>query len=527
MISDIQFKQAMEQFSQLARALAAQTGGGGVQQKHTGSSDFNTMPPPDVSTAAGVFEYRPLYDTQGPFGGFFQDVTLQTAFMNLLVAPQDGLAAHIPVRANNTVDDKWGFLVRYDVQPDGNYSEGEVCDPAIPLTSDYDFMKMGMPYGRIAHGIKTLDMTNLLLRYNRRQFDDFYVFGQFRGVPAVPNMQMFMTEAGTVNTDLIVASAIRRKYADLGTYFQRQILKWAWVGDPAATPGGKQIIQPYGMYRLINGDYANCGLPITTTAHIASADATRLKRALSSIVVDIDGHVVGDGTWSLWRWLIDVEELLYNRAANTGLTPVQWRIYMPSMIWSEIVKHIACEMAADGCTIPNGSGIDKVLNYNDGGLALFNIQARQQLENSMSLTLNGRTYPVVLDPTMPYTEVRDGNDQFLGYKGSIFFIPFTAGGEQVLYWEHVDYSELYSELGPIQGRVENSRGWTDNGYWFHQIEQIRTCWEMQTEGQMRLIFKAPHLAARLDNIVVHKRFQSPQYWNGAGEPTGWLMPPAS
>ncbi len=497
-----------------------------VRAKHTGSSDMIAMPPPDRSTPAGILYHSPIYEETGPFGGFFQDGTLRQAFLNLLVYPTDGLASMIPTRANNVLDDKFGFFMRYDIAPEQGFSEGDVCDPATPLVSDYDFMKMGLPYGRLAHSIKTIDVTNLILKAQFRQWDDFYIVGNWRGVSARPDVSFFGDAAGNLDRDLIVASAIRRKFNDLGTYFQRQIFNWAWTGDPANTPGGKQVIQPYGMYRLINGKYSTCGLPITTTAHLAGPTADRLKDTLSSIVVNLEGKRVGDGTFSLWKTLRGVEQLLYQRAAGTGMLPVQWKVFMITPLWDQIIEHLPCELVADGCTIPGGV-IDKQFHLNDGGTALYNMTTREQMRQSQSLTINGRTYPVILDDTMPYTIEKDDQGNLIGYKSDIFFIPFTVvGGEQVLYWEYIDYSQLYSELGPLGDRAMDAKGWTDGGYYYHQITTLRSCIEMQTEMQMRLIFKTPHLAARLDNLASNAVYLYPQAYNGQGGMTGDLVPRA-
>ena len=498
--------------------------------KHTGSLDMIEMPPVDLSTAAGVTEYRPLYDVEGTFGGFFQDGSLDRALLNLLVYPINGLAAMLPLNANNITNDQHGFLVRATVAPDSNFEEStDPCGPAIPLTSDYDVMRWAIPCVKLAHSIKTLDVKNLILRAQQRQYDDFYIVGQWRGVTDKLGPSMFNDAAGNFNVDLVRAAAIRRKMADLGNYFQTWLLHKVWTGDPANTPAGTQIIEPYGIYKFVNGDYSTAVLPTITTTHrvggpMAEAD---MKKALSSLVWDAQDKVVGDGTWSLWRQLLDMEEILYQRAAGTGMLPVNWKIFMVTPLWSEIVKHIACEMAADGCTIPNGAGIDKVLNLNDGGMTLFNIQAREQLLNSKALTLNGRTYEVILDDTMPYELVKDDQEAFLGYKGDIFFLPFqVGGGNQVLFWEYLDYSQIGSELSLLPD-MTGGMGWSDGGRYYHTITTLRNCIEIQTEFQMRLIFRTPHLAARLDNIVVHRQYQLPMYFNGSGGADTWLVPPTA
>lgn len=534
-------QQLIESNVMLAQAIAGQQKVAQAQARGPGylpmpmsatkhSSDMINMPPTDLSTPAGVTEHRPLYDIEGTFGGFFQDGSLHQALLNLVVFPINGLGNELPVRPNNILDDKHGFLVRARVDDDTNYSESDdPCGPATPLVSDYDFMKWSLPYGKLARSISTIDVKNLILKAQMRQYDDFYVFGQWRGVPGTMGPSLFTAANGEMNTGLIRAAALRRKMADLGQYFQKWVLGKVWTGDPANTAGQHQTIEPYGLYRLINGEYSSSGLPITTTHRQGGpVDEDRMKNALSSLVWDAQSKVVGDGTWSLWRQLLDMEEIIYQRAASTGMLPVTWKIYMITPLWDEIVKHLACEMVADGCTIPGG-GIDKVLNYNDGGLALFNLQARQQLQNSMALTLNGRTYPVVLDDTMPYEKTVDGEGRFTGYKGDIFFIPFSvAGGEQVLFWEYIDYSQIAPAIAALPDVSSNmAQGWSDSGRYYHTVTSLRNCVELQTEMQLRLIFRTPHLAARIDNVVVQRQYQLPMYWDGAGDSEGWLIPPAA
>lgn len=491
-----------------------------IQQKH--SDDMITMPPPNLSTPAGVYEYFPIWDPRGPYGGFFQDCNLASGLVNLIVHPTDGLASRLPVKPNNYVDDKFGFLARYDIRQKAGQTEGGVCEPAPYLESDLDFIKMKLPYGKLARSMNTIDINNLILNACRGAFDDFYIVGNWRGVSASMDISTFRDASGGINEGLIKASAIRRKLGELGSFFQQWLLHTTWTGDPAgATAQTKEF---YGIYKLVNGKYSTSGLPLEKT-NGANTPANVID-ALSSIVVEVD-KVVGDGTWSFWRTMMDTERVLYQRAAGTGMLPVRWEIYMPPMLWAEIIKHIACEMAADGCTIPGGDPT-KTLNMNDGGLALFNIQARQQLENAQALTLNGRTYPVVLDETMPYSVTDDGDGNFTGYEGDVFFLPFTvSGGEQVLYFEHIDYSQISAALAPLAERAMDAKGWTDGGQYQHYITTLRSCIELQTEFQPRLIFKAPQLAARLDKVRVEVNGQWPLPYDGAGARTSWLIPPAA
>ena len=475
-----------------------------IQQKHT----LVDEPPWTPSQFA-----RPLYDGGTYSGGFFQDCALDNALMNLLIHPVDGIANAIPIRPNNNETTKHGFLTRYNIDEDSAFVDaGGPCDPCIPIISDMDFVKISFPYAGLCRSIHTIDITSLILRACNNQFDDFYIIGNYRGVSAsIPNNTF-------QDSELIKVGAVQRKMAELGTVFQRWVLRYVWTGDPAnGDTGGANTrnSQFYGLLRLITGNYPASGLPITgAQASIANSSA------LNSVVINAAGNCVGNGTFSTYAALKEVERTLYQRASGTGVLPVDWRIYMISPLWDELARNIACEMAADGCTVPGGDP-SKVLNMNDGGMALYNISSYNEMIRTQSIVLNGRVYPVYLDDTMPYTKAAAVSPATgFTYTSSIFFIPFTAaGGEQVLFWEYIDYSQIYGELGSL---AADTSGWTDNGQYWHQITQVRNCIELQTQMSLRLIFKAPHLAGRIDNLCANTESAQILFFDGAGAPVNGL-----
>lgn len=467
----------------------------------------------DVDT---ITRHQPLYDGQGIYSGFFQDCALDNALLNLVIHPTPGIAADIPIVANNNITEKHGFLTRYNVEDDDTNPEPSgPCDPCITIISDMDFVKMEYPYGELCRTIHTIDITQLILRACANQYSDFYIIGQYRGVAAPIPQNTFR---GFQDSDLIRASAVQRKLAELGTVFQRWVAKNVWTADPDDNPvGASKASFFYGLLRLINGDYPGSGLPLQGPfSSIANASA------LNSYVVDADSAVIGGGDYSYFQTLQAMEMTMFMRAQMTGVNPVDWRFYMMSPTWQELTNHMACEMAADGCTIPavGVNDIVKQFNLNDGGLALYNLEARDKMRSTMSLTLNGRTYPVHIDDTMPYTYAASGGTY--NYTSSIFFIPFSvAGGERTLWWEYVDYSQIYRELTDLTANVDVD-GWTDGGRFWHQLTQIRNCIELTSQMQMRLIFKAPHLAARIDNVKASSQYKYQIYFDGNGDPTNAL-----
>ena len=113
----------------------------------------------------------------------------------------------------------------------------------------------------------------------------------------------------------------------------------------------------------------------------------------------------------------------------------------------------------------------------------------------------------------------------MSYTGDIFFIPFRAGGREVLYWEHIDYSAIDQELAPIPGSQTDVLGWTDGGRYHHVISAERWCFEVQTKMEVRLVFLAPFLAGRIQNVCVRTLQPREVFYDGAFGQTGQLVKP--
>ena len=106
--------------------------------------------------------------------------------------------------------------------------------------------------------------------------------------------------------------------------------------------------------------------------------------------------------------------------------------YAPT-IWSAIVKYLLCEMLSGNCAQPlagNTPLADNVqININDFGIATV----RQQLQQSMRIDVNGRTYRVILDDSIPLT--RAGVAPNVSHTSDIYFIPLTVDGQRTLFWD--------------------------------------------------------------------------------------------
>lgn len=460
---------------------------------------------PVVSAA----DHHPLYEI-----GFFQDCALDPTLYGMMVQPNDSIINMIPVRANNTRTQKFGFITAYNVTFDTAQVEPtEPCDPCLVIDSNFEACKISFPYGRICRRTKTLEVNELIRRACAREYDDFMFVGDLRGQEVFPAHFGLNSQS---DEGFIRQSAVRRKLFDLGRYFQLYMMPKVWTGDPANNISDAYM-EFYGLANLIRDDYGE----LTNTLPIETYNGADCSE-LNSDIKNFNGRCLNDpgdtgaGERTIWQYLQEMESTLYLRAQRLGALPVQWAIFMLSTHWNELVKVLPCQMAGDGCNPVGGAG---TLMVNDGGTGMFNLAMREQMLRSQTLTLNGRTYPIIIDDTMPYeltpanTTIGQYDQQ---YKADIWFIPFTGYGQELLYWEHMDYSVLDQALAPIPGSVTDLLGWSDGGRFHHSVTMERWCYELQSKFEARLIFRAPHLAGRIQNVVSCPMQRVPFAFDGAG-----------
>jgi len=260
-----------------------------------------------------------------------------------------------------------------------------------------------------------------------------------------------------------------------------------WSGDPTNNSANGGYKEFFGLDRLnVNTWGSDATLPVTSQ----SGTQADCGDTLNNTTIDFASAKVGGGVTSLFATLQDLERTVYMKAQMAGMLPTDWVFVMRPNLWYEMVKIWPCEMAGDGCSVGQ-------INANDGGSGLFNMQERQRLLNTRTITLNGRTYSVVLDTGI--TEEVD-TPTAGDYRSSIHMIPLTVRGIPATFLEYKDYSQYQERFNPIPN--DTRFGWTDMGKFHHITRFNNWCFDVLTKTEPRLIFRAPQLAGLVTNVVV-------------------------
>lgn len=441
---------------------------------------------------AGENEMSVLYET----GGLFANCDTEAPVMNTLIQPQYTMANLIQVTPTNNDKVKYSFLTSV-TDADDTYPDAP-CDPS-PVVGDIDGAAWVEFYpGRISYRTKTGELDYLIRRAHSGIRENLYFVGSIRGVSAIPTAEQLR------DPDLVKRGAVRRQMMFLMRQMQKDLSNLFWSGDPsnnAVNTAGGGRKEFWGLNHLIADDYGSKSFVTGTN-----------KANLNSYVLDFADNVIGGGT-SILAYMQEAEDQIFQRATYMGLLPYKLVVAMHPITWAEIVKYLPCELLSDRCVQPNSpvqsdAGITVMVN-GDNGLGISAL--RQQLANSRQLNLNGRMYDVILDHYIPMSKHNTNPE----YTSSIYFVPLNVAGEVAIEWTHRDYRSFESELSLIPGAVDAGlRGWTDGGRYHLIVERAMRCFEVDCKIEPGLIFRAPHLAARIDNVVATPMTAKPYPYPG-------------
>ncbi len=130
-----------------------------------------------------------------------------------------------------------------------------------------------------------------------------------------------------------------------------------------------------------------------------------------------------------------------------------------------------------------------------------NIAQRDSMRQSMTIDVNGRSYPVILDDGIFESDsTNNANLAAAEYASTIYFVPLTiVGNFPVTYREYLDYRDSFANanVALLQGRHDF---WTDGGVYSWAIENQKWCYKLSLKTEQRIILRTPHLAGKIQNI---------------------------
>lgn len=404
-------------------------------------------------------------------GGLFTDGTRERDIVNRIEAP---LGLDLPAFPTNVENPMFPALTGYS---DAQGAEPtEVCEPG-PTPGTISINDIIFTLGRKVFSSDTIDINELMMVANRADTRDMRLYGTFAQMSGAGALAV---DAGG-SKDAVLNNVIANQMQGIGRGFQRWIHEKKWTGDPTNAP--------------TNGYKEFLGLDNIAKTGWIDAVTSNPAPELDAYVLDFGGEDVVSGANSIHQYLSALENALFIRSLRSQLNPVDWTIAMTPMLWQQITTVwplMVYTQEAAAPVLPTGAtvNLDGRTNY------LETLSMRQ----SMTITINGRTYPVVVDDGIPYVAGGTSGQPPTTETSTIYFVPnsILGGGLPVTYYEYKDYRMIGNELQDWNGVVNF---WTDNGMYNWTMDQRLWCFNTHAKLENRIIARTPFLFGRLDNVV--------------------------
>lgn len=424
-------------------------------------------------------------------GGLFADTNLERPVTNITIQPRRALANEVPLVMSNTTQIQYGYVTQ--VSSNSFTPQDTVCEIPPQVANDISTCVATYSRGRLELASRTLEPDAIIEKLNKGVQDDLYFVGDIRGVGAKLTDVGLNGPVTARDLPLIHAGTIRRQFMWIGRSLDLLALNWFWYGDPTSVSqngsgGGWKSF--WGLNSLIANDYGS-------KAFVSGTNCA----ALNSEVIDFSTYGNGlVGIDPLYNVMQFLEAKNFNKAFYYG-TPIEdFVIAMHPILWDEWQKYLPIEMLSDSIRI-GGTDISATINLNDGAASMWAINKREEMANTQTIRLNNRTYRIKLDGTLNLTSSTVNGKQ--RYKGTIYGIPLRVAGEQTLYWSATDYRMFDRMLPEIGYDTHYASGWTDGGIFNWVVDRSTgRCFLVRGVVKPGLVFRAPHLAWRLDNVSV-------------------------
>jgi hypothetical protein len=399
-------------------------------------------------------------------GGLFSQLGVEKPVISALNIKLSAYGASLPARGTQFDNPIYNALTGFT---EGTPTPGpaDPCTLPPPCAGAIGNCLMMFPLGRYSCSSAIIDVDSLGKRPNRAYINDYTIIGggnQNSSAPLSPATSL--------------QSAFRNEMAynlfNMAMGWAMRMSKQVWTGNPTNNNVGGGYKEFKGLELLVNTGYTDAITPANTCPELDSLILTGTF---------VDGDLVAQ--------LIDAFHQLNTRANETGLAPVVWDIVMRSEMWHLLASIWPCTYAMTAC---GTSFANNQLLFTEDLAA-----ARDRLYQSRSLPIEGTSYRVIIDDTLPVTGTG------ITATSDIYILPRSViGGFGVTFWEYFDYSAPGNTISQLSGVAGIGDVFTasDGGafLWSRQAPQAY-CIQMVAKTEPRIVFLTPFLAAKVNNIT--------------------------
>lgn len=450
---------------------------GGASYKHT--TPTGTPSTPYYTGPGGIF---------GIAGGLPERDVLSTRIRPF------GLAGALPwkptVKTNPLFAYLTGFRDTTGSNPTTVCSDGPTAGPGKSCYQTAQF-------GRYTYMTREMEINRVGQQVDRAETFDLRLMNDPLG------RELATLFSGMAPADALVnGQEMLARILEVGVAFQNLLVRQIYTGNPANNSAGGGYKEYPGLDILIGTNKVDA---------LTGTDCP----SLDSIVRNANYAKVDSTTFDIVNEITYIARNLKWNADNMGYTPVKWVITMRADLFYELTAVWPCSYYTNRCV---GTAGEPVVS-----LAVDQVTMRDKMRTGKYLVIDGDEWEVVLDAGIIEESSGDTNQiSTTCFASDVYFIPITVlGGQFVTYMEHFDYG-FGSIPAAAQGNYQ-SDFWTDGGrYLWHNKPPLNWCVQLIAKTEPRLIFRAPFLAARLQNVqycpTIHTRDPLPtdDYFTNGG-----------
>lgn len=377
-----------------------------------------------------------------------------------------GIASEIPFLPSVDEDPRFGILTGYTAAQ--GTEPANACDDAPS-----GFVKgctATARFGMLRRDTQEVEINKVMLRLHRGDFTDLMLRGRVLGLTD-------LTPSG-IDQAGILSIVTKSEMVTASIMAERELVRQMWQGA-------------YGT----NTEFAGLDSQIAT-GHV-DAEKNVACPAVDSDVKDFTYNDVAGGGKSIVEYMSMLEWYLYFNATRMGLLPASWAWAMRPELWQVLTEVWPCQYNTNKCaTAVVGDASRVVIDGRE------NIADRDSMRSSMTIEVNGRRYPVVIDDGIyEQNSTNDANLTPGQYASTIYFVPLQiVGNFPVLYREYVDFRHSFvgQNASLLMGRQDF---WTDDGIYLWAIEQQKYCYKLSLKTEQRIILRTPQLAGKIQNVM--------------------------
>lgn len=351
-----------------------------------------------------------------------------------------------------------------------------VCSEDVPIPGDLKVCNQTYPFGEFTEKSKPIRVDNAGELINRSEPLDLRLlnnpFGDAGQIIPTGTQNLFRNKLTKSVVEL--TNDFKRRYA--ARLFTGNILNASYYEN------GAYGYQYQGLDKLVNTGYTD------TFTHQACS-------AADPCVVNFGGAIIQNNAVSYVRTMVETYRSRRYLAEQLMVTDVQWAWVMRYQAFLSATEVWPCAYATYRCYTASPSGNAVVID----GTGIDNNRLRDEMRAGHYLLIDGEKVPVIIDLTMPESNIGSGN-----FQSDTYLLPLKSAtlGGQLLYIDYFDYrgpfgmQDIISQLGP----QDEYRVSPDGRFAIFFMGGTAFCKQVMIRTRKRIILRAPFLACKVEDV---------------------------